>query len=121
MRFGLLMILIISVITYVQWNLYKRNPNFYAGKDGGLFCMLESVLFLGAVFFALMATRKQLLFLFLGFFVSLIGTIVVYLILGFSHLYTKLLLHVLSCLAFVTLFFYIEKLMLKNKATSKKG
>ena len=108
-KFILLILLIIIVITYVEWKISSGDPNFHFGKDGGLFRTLESIVALGAIFFVAMTNTKRIQFLFLGLFTSLISTIIVYLILGFCNIIDNLPFHIISCISFVGLFFYIEK------------
>ena len=126
-RFPILIVLITIVIIYIQWNISTGNPNFHYGKDGGIFRMLESILFLGSTFFIVMSNTKRILFLFLGFLISLISSIIVYLLLSgiivylvpdFKSLYENVLFHVISCVLFITLFFYIEKLITKTTTTA---
>lgn len=113
-KFILLTILIISVIAFLEWKISTGDPNFYYGKDGGIFRTLESILLLGSIFFVVMAKTKRILFLLLGFFVSLISSTIVYLILGFCNIFENLIFHIISCLTFIILFFYFEKLIIKN-------
>lgn len=115
-KFITLIILIVSVIIYLNWKI-STDLNYHSGKDGGLFCTLESILFLGSLFFVVMAKTKRILFLILGFFGSLISSIIVYLLLGFSNVLDNLPFHLISCLAFVALFFYLEKLFTKTTTT----
>lgn len=121
-KFILLIILIISIIAFLEWKISTGDPNFHYGKDGGIFRTLESILLLGSIFFVVMAKTKRILFLLLGFFVSLISSIVVYLILGFSNIFENLIFHIISCLTFIILFFYFEKLITKktDKTTTHK-
>jgi hypothetical protein len=106
----LLILLITVVIAYQEWRISAYDLKFYHGKDGGIFCRLESILFLGSLFFIVMARTKKILFLFLGFFVSLVSSILLYLAFAYSNLFeTDLVFHVASCFAFIIVFFWIEK------------
>ena len=113
-KFILLIVIILSVIFYLDWKISTGDPNFHSGKDGGLVCTLQSILILGSLFFVVMAKIKRILFFFLGFFVSLISSIFVYLILGFCNVIENLPFHIISCVSFVALFFYFEKLIKKK-------
>jgi hypothetical protein len=118
-RFLILMILIVSIIIFVQWNISIGNPDFHSGKDGGMFIIFESILVLGTIFFVVMSNTKKILFLFLGFIISLVSTIIIYLVLGFSNFLENVPFHIISCLGFIASFFYIEKLINKNTTNTK--
>ncbi|CAM2990290.1 hypothetical protein FLFR108385_12225 [Flavobacterium frigoris] len=117
-KFIILIVFIASIVTYLDWKI-STDLDFHSGKDGGLFYTFESILLLGSLFFVVMAKIKRILFIFLGFFGSLFCSIVVYLVLGFSNLIDNLPFHIISCLSFIALFFYLEKLFTKSPTTAK--
>ncbi len=120
-KFIILILLIVIVIAYLEWKISSGDLNFHYGKDGGIFRRLESILIFGPIFFLVMTKKKHILFLFLGFLVSILCSIIIYLLLGFCNVYPDLPFHILTCLTIVILFFYIEKLILKTKTIKNES
>lgn len=127
-RFIILMIVMTILIIYVQWNISSGNPDFYSGKDGGIIRVLEAILFSGSTFYLVMSNSRRILFLLLGLIVSFFSSVVIYLILAytisyllpdFASVYENAFFHIISCLAIVSLFFPIEKLI--NKTSTSKN
>ncbi len=112
-KFFLLVILIGCVIAYLDSRIATGNIVITNPKLGGLLIRLKSILILGSLFFIVMSRTKRLLFLFLGFFISLVSSVLTYLLLTKSNLLDlefELAWHILSCLAFIIFFFLIDLL-----------
>ena len=114
-KFIILIILITIVIAFLEWKISSGDLNFYYGKDGGVLKRLESILIFGPLFFVIMANKKHIFFLFIGLLVSIICSIIIYLLLGFCNVYPDLPFHIITCLTIIILFFYIEKQVEKEK------
>ncbi|KUJ52374.1 hypothetical protein AR685_04955 [Chryseobacterium sp. JAH] len=118
-KFCILIIVISYTIVYFDYKIAEGDPNFHYGKDGGIILIIESILILGSLFFLVMAKTKRFLFFILGFFTSLIGSILIYLILGFCNIFENSPFHIISCISFIIIFFCFEKLINKNTIVEK--
>ncbi len=109
------------VIKFFYEGISAYDMRFYSGKDNGVFAILESVCILSAFFYFLLARNKGLLYFIVGFFVGIISFILGYFISMFSPVsyhYSGLATHILSCIIFMSFFFFIERRLQNNEMIS---
>ena len=114
-KFSVLLLIIASVIIYLDYKISTYDMRFYYGKDDGIFVRLESICELSTLFFLVMSKHNRVLNIIIGFFAGLFSSIFTYLVvLGCFHKYLNnndLVFHIISCLVFIKLFFVIEKIL----------
>jgi hypothetical protein len=71
----LIIFIIISIaITLFLNHKIKTDISYHAGKDGGYFKRLESVIILSLLFYTIMCRKKRILYGIIGFIVSIISS-----------------------------------------------
>ncbi len=114
-KFIILIILITIVIAFLEWKISSGDLNFYYGKDDGVLKRFESILIFGSLFFVIMAKKKHIFFLSIGLLVSIICSIIIYLLLGFCNVYPGLPFHIITCLTIIILFSASKNKLKKEK------
>ncbi|WP_452231472.1 hypothetical protein [Lacinutrix sp. MEBiC02595] len=65
----------ITVLTILFLNhKIETDISYHAGKDGGYFKRLESVIILSVLFYIIISKRKRILYGFIGFVISIISS-----------------------------------------------
>jgi len=109
--------IIISIITIAFLNYkIKTDLSYHAGKDGGYFKRLESIIVLSISFYIIVSRNVKILYGFIGFIVSILSTIVGLMISSFLQVYLlgDTILHLFIFSISYSSFFIIEKIMNRN-------
>jgi len=105
------LVLIISYVVY-NVNYYKASWPFnsflhhHYGKDDGITRQVESVCLLSALYYFVLANRRKLFFLLLGFVVGLLS-IILSVRVSYSLMDNILYCHILACILFICVFYLL--------------
>ena len=117
--------ILILIISYVVYNVNYRTSwmfnsflHHYYGKDNGVVRQVESVCILSALFYFILANRKKILFLLLGFVVGLLAFI---LSIYISYSFTDSIIfpHILACILFIIIFYVLPRKWVHDKSSGQ--
>jgi hypothetical protein len=108
--FRALIAFIIFIIIYLEFKI-NTDLSFHQGKDEGFFIRIEAICILSTIFYFVMAQKKKLLMIFLGFLIGVFSIVSSYLIclLIIEFRYYASVFHILSTLIYIRSFFFVEK------------
>jgi hypothetical protein len=103
-----MVIIIFSVVFWIDNRIENQDMLFYSGKDNGFFARFISVTLLSAVFYYVMAKRQKWLMFIVGFFVGLISSLISY---GIWFIYLDdfgLSCQIIACFLFVFIYLLVK-------------
>jgi hypothetical protein len=119
--FWIMIALFVFIIYFLNYKINSYDLAYYYGKDNGSFIRAKTIILSSIVFCVIMASRKKLLFGFIGVINGIFAVILSYLIAGkldlIIHLDFGLLYHILGYILFM-LFFYFCESTINNKLNS---
>jgi hypothetical protein len=110
LKFSILITFIVFIIIYLEFKI-NTDLSFHQGKDQGFSIRMESISILCTIFYFVMAQKKKLLMMFLGFLIGVFSIISSYLVclLIIEFRYYASVFHILSTLIYIRSFFFVEK------------
>lgn len=108
-------IITMMIIFFLNYKI-KTDISYHAGKDGGYFKRLESVIILSVLFYIVISKRLQILYGFIGFVISILSSFLGLLIAGIlpMTLFGDTIMHLTVFGIAYSSFFGIEKLIEKK-------
>lgn len=102
--------LVITAVTvfYIDARINAYDMRFYAGKDNGLGARVLSILFLSALFFAVMTEKYRILMFVIGFGVGFASSILGYFLCGLLGS-SDLIFHSAACVIFSSIYFLLKQ------------
>jgi hypothetical protein len=117
----LIIFIVITILTVLFLNhKIETDISYHAGKDGGYFKRLESVIILSVFFYTIISKRKRILYGLIGFVISIISSFAGAFISGSlpKPLNGDTIMHLTAFGISYLSFFGIEKLIEKKKAVA---
>ena len=108
-------IITIIIVLFLNYKI-KTDVSYHAGKDGGYFKRLESVIILSVLFYIVISKRLRILYGFIGFIISILSSFLGLLIAGILPmiLFGDTTMHLIVFGISYSSFFGIEKLIKKT-------
>ena len=106
------------IIYYLNERIMSYDMRFYSGKDNGYIVRLESICILSTLFFVLLGSRRWFINSIIGFIIGFLASVIsviITLILFSQFKYEGIIMHIISYVIFVTIFYYVETISLKKK------
>jgi hypothetical protein len=103
------------IIFFLSYKI-RTDISYHAGKDGGYFKRLESIIILSVLFYTLICKKSRILYGFIGFVISLLSSFIGLLISNFLpiNLFGDSIIHLIIFGISYTSFFGIEKMIEKG-------
>ena len=103
------------IVFFLNYKI-KTDISYHAGKDGGYFKRLESVIVLSVLFYIVVSKRLRILYGFIGFVISILSSFLGLLIAGIlpATLFGDTIMHIIVFGISYLSFFGIERLIEKN-------
>jgi hypothetical protein len=110
-------IISMMIVFFLNYKI-KTDIGYHAGKDGGYFKRLESVIVLSVLFYIVISKRLRILYGFIGFVISILSSFLGLLIGGIlqATLFGDTIMHLIVFGISYLSFFGIEKLIEKKLA-----
>jgi hypothetical protein len=116
-------VILILIISYVVYNVnyhtsWMFNSFLYRhyGKDNGIVRQVQSVCILSPLFYFILANRKKILFLLLGFVVGLL-TFILSTYISYPFTNSMIFPHILACVLFISFFYALPTKWVHGKSS----